>query len=211
MVEVFGAFTRALREADLEKCEDYLRRHPGRQRQGIVPDLQIGTALYELKGIRSDRSHSNYNGAQVTGVEKREIKTPIEIQKQAVDLDEKMFGVAAPAVGGGPWQRQLNELGGVKPLAFGQYGELGPGFEQLLDQLAEEGADEAAKRYLIPNRVVAKGVQLRLLRQRVVMTAQKAQADVLLHRLHYALPGWDAAAERRDAQDEFHSAAQARA
>ena len=91
--------------------------------------------------------------------------------------------------------------------------ELGPGFEQLLDQLAEEGADEAAKRYLIPNRVVAKGVQLRLLRlrQRVVMTAQKAQADVLLHRLHYALPGWDAAAERRDAQDEFHSAAQARA
>jgi hypothetical protein len=39
----------------------------------------------------------------------------------------------------------------------------------------------------------------------------------LLHKktpcLHYALPGWDAAAERRDAQDEFHShsAAQARA
>jgi hypothetical protein len=27
---------------------------------------------------------------------------------------------------------------------------------------------------------------------------------VLLHRLHYALPGWEAAAERRDAQDEFH-------
>jgi hypothetical protein len=34
---------------------------------------------------------------------------------------------------------------------------------------------------------------------------------VLLHRLHYALPGWDAAAERRDAQGEFHSVAQARA
>jgi hypothetical protein len=70
----------------------------------------------------------------VTGVEKRGVKTPIEIQKQAVDLDKKTFGVAAPAVG--PWQRQLNKLGGVKPLAFGQYGELGPGFEQLLDQLA---------------------------------------------------------------------------
>jgi hypothetical protein len=65
-------------------------------------------------------------------------------------------------------------------------------------------------------------VQLRLLRQRVVMAdgrwqpksqkpRQKAQADVLLHRLHHALPGWDAAAERRDAQGEFHSAAQARA
>jgi hypothetical protein len=86
-----------------------------------------------------------------------------------VDLDEKMcVGVAAPAVGG-PWQRQLNELGGVKPLAFGQYGELGPRSEQLLVQLAEEGADEADKRHLIPNRVVAKGVQLRLLRQAPVV------------------------------------------
>jgi hypothetical protein len=33
----------------------------------------------------------------------------------------------------------------VKPLVYGQYGELGPGFEQLLDQLAAEGTDEAAK------------------------------------------------------------------
>jgi hypothetical protein len=67
--------------------------------------------------MRSDRSHSNYNGAQVTGVEKREVKIPMEVQKQAGDLDEKVSGVAAPAVG--LWQRQLNELGGVKPLAFG--------------------------------------------------------------------------------------------
>ena len=68
-----------------------------------MPDLQIGTALYELKGMRSDRSHSNYNGAQVTGVEKREVKIPMEIQKkQAVDLDEEVLGVAAPPGGGAP-------------------------------------------------------------------------------------------------------------
>jgi hypothetical protein len=43
-----------------------------------------------------------------------------------VDLDEEMFGVAAPMAG--PWQRQLKqfELGGVKPQAFGQCGELEP-------------------------------------------------------------------------------------
>jgi hypothetical protein len=41
------------------------------------------------------------------------------------------------------------------------------------------------------------------------MAVQKAQADALPHRLHYALPGWDAAAGRRDAQGEFHSAAAA--
>jgi hypothetical protein len=33
----------------------------------------------------------------VTGVEKRETKTPIETQKQAVDLDEKVFGRGAEA------------------------------------------------------------------------------------------------------------------
>jgi hypothetical protein len=48
-------------------------------------------------------------------------------------------------------------------------------------------------------------VQLRLLRQRVVMAAQKAQTDVLLRRLHYALPGRGAAAERRDAQGKKKS------
>jgi hypothetical protein len=48
----------------------------------------------------------------------------------------------------------------------------------------------------------------RTLRGRHLKTSEVAH--VLLHRLHYALPGWDAAAERRDAQDEFHSAAHAR-
>jgi hypothetical protein len=43
----------------------------------------------------------------VTGVEKRERQIPIEIQQQAVDLDEKMFGVAAPLPLVGLWQRQL--------------------------------------------------------------------------------------------------------
>jgi hypothetical protein len=57
------------------------------------------------------------------------------------------------------WQRQHNELGGVNEAAglwpsARQCGELGPGFEKVLVQLAEEGADEAAKRYLIPNHVV---------------------------------------------------------
>jgi hypothetical protein len=57
--------------------------------------------------------------------------------------------------------------------------------------------------------VVAKGVQLlRLLWQRMVMTAHKAQADVLLHRLHYALPGLDAAEGERGAMRKASSTAQ---
>jgi hypothetical protein len=37
-----------------------------------------------------------------------------------------------------------------------------PGPEQLLDEIAEVDADEAAKRYLITSHVAAKAVQLRL-------------------------------------------------
>jgi hypothetical protein len=48
-----------------------------------------------------------------------------------------------------------------------------------------EEVEEAPRRYLITSDVVAKAVQLQLLRQRVVMAVQKAQADVLLRRLHY--------------------------
>jgi hypothetical protein len=95
-------------------------------------------------------------------VEKREINIPLEIQEQAVKLDEDVFHVVALAVG--PWQQRLSELGGVKPLAFGQYGELGPGLEELLDTIAEAGAEW----YIISHHLAAKNVQLRLVRQRMV-------------------------------------------
>ena len=56
-------------------------------------------------------------------------------------------------------------------------------------------------------------MQKRLLRQRLVCcVAQAQQADVLLKRLHYCLPGWGAAAERRRRAErgEWQEAARAR-
>jgi hypothetical protein len=41
--------------------------------------------------------------------------------EKAAKLDRDTFGVA---VGQGPWQRRLEEIGGIKPLAFGQFGEM---------------------------------------------------------------------------------------
>jgi hypothetical protein len=93
-------------------------------------------------------------------------------------------------------KRGLNELGGggVKPLAFSQYGELGPGLEELLETIAEAGFGETAERHLINHHLAANSAQLlRLVRQRVAMAVQKAQVDVLINRLHYA-------EGRRDAQ-----------
>jgi hypothetical protein len=44
-------------------------------------------------------------------------QTIFSTKKKDARRDERMSRAAAPLVG--PWQRQLNELGGVKPLAFG--------------------------------------------------------------------------------------------
>jgi hypothetical protein len=100
MAKVFGTFTRALRDTDLEKREEYLRRHPGRQRrQGIVPDAPADRSArpcYELKDMRCDASHShaNYNGAGEAG----ESDPNRDPAAGCGDLDEKMSGVAAPRV-----------------------------------------------------------------------------------------------------------------
>ena len=96
----------------------------------------------ELKGIRSDGRHSNYNGAAVTGVEKRAAAWLVELRNKVVRLDERVFGVQQPAVG--PFQRRLQEIGGITPLVFGQYGELSASFEALVDTLAIKGCDQAA-------------------------------------------------------------------
>jgi hypothetical protein len=127
---------------------------------------------------------------------------------------EALHCTGGPTRRGTSWPARC--LKPLKPLAFGQYGELGPRFEKPLDQLAEGGADEAAKRYLSPSRVVAKGVQLRLLCQSVVVTAQKAQAEVCAPPPpSLATTRYRGGTPRRrggsDAQDELHSTAQARA
>jgi hypothetical protein len=95
---------------------------------------------------------------------------------------EEVLGAAGCAAGGGGGrgsvaaaaaaqrppgdQRAINERererereqAHIERAPFGRYGhgELGPGLEQLLDRsrCALEGADEAAKRYLIPSSVV---------------------------------------------------------
>jgi hypothetical protein len=44
--------------------------------------------------------------------------------EKAAKLDRDTSGVDGAH---GPWQRRLAEIRGIKPLAFGQFGEMGPG------------------------------------------------------------------------------------
>ena len=61
----------------------------------------------------------------------------------------------------------VQEIGGIAPLVFGQYGELSNSFECLIDTLAVKGCDQAADHYLLDVGPGAASVQKRLLRQRV--------------------------------------------
>ena len=63
------------------------------------------------------------------------------------------------------FQRRLQEIGGIAPLVFGQYGELSSSFESLIDTLAVKGCDQAADHYLLDVGPGAASVQKRLLRQ----------------------------------------------
>jgi hypothetical protein len=116
-VEVYGVFTRALREADRRRIDAYSVR----EKQGLVPDLQLDDSHYELKGIRVDSSRTNYSGGVhstgfSTSVAKKELSIANLMVEKEAELDRDTFGVA---VGQGPWQRRLK-----KPLAFGQFGEI---------------------------------------------------------------------------------------
>jgi hypothetical protein len=87
---VYGVFTRAraLREAERRRMDTYSVR----EKQGLVPDLQIDDPHYELKGIRVDSSNTNYNGGLrstgfSTGVAKKELNTVKLMTEKAARLD----------------------------------------------------------------------------------------------------------------------------
>jgi hypothetical protein len=129
-----------------------------------------------------------------------------EIQQQAVDLDEKVLGVAdadggAVVRGSGSSTQRASSWAGaaVKPLAglrpVRGTRASGPNLSSPWTRWRRRARTKRPSGAPpIPSRVVAKGVQA------APTTAaaggdgspKGTQADVLLHRLHYALPGRDA-------------------
>ena len=59
---------------------------------------------------------------------------------------------------------------------------------------------------MLASREAAVGIQRRCIRQRIACAVLRAQADVLLGRMKYALPGWAQAEARREGQAEAHCA-----
>jgi hypothetical protein len=77
---------------------------------------------------------------------------------------------------------RAEETGGLRPLAFGQFGEMWPGLEALLARTAKRGADEMAERGIsskTARRQSECGVQMFHMRQRWGAAVWRAQTQVL--------------------------------
>jgi hypothetical protein len=103
-----------------------------------------------------------------TGVAKKELSIIANlVVEKAAELDRDTFGVAVGGSGAvAAAARRDRRVSSRWPLAFGQFGEMGPGLEAPLASMAKRGADEMADRYLIENREAAVGVQMFHMRQR---------------------------------------------
>jgi hypothetical protein len=95
----------------------------------LVPDLQIDDPHYELKGIRIGSSHTNYRVGFAAPA-----SPPASPRKEmgiAKAMEEKEGSAAGPRH---LWRRRrprpmaaaARGVGGIKPLAFGQFGEIRP-------------------------------------------------------------------------------------
>ena len=85
----------------------------------------------------------------------------------------------------GPVEAKLRSYERVLPLVFGAYGETSAGMEQLLQTLAELGADHHWRAMKAKNPEQAKGAVAWLLRRRWGMTALRENARLKLDRLQY--------------------------
>ena len=211
-LEVFNLFSRELRQEGLSRLEQY------QQRQGLVPDARIkmpraaghegggagqGRAaeshvLHELKVISC--SISRYRPTwQERAVDKRASLLPQEYLMKAKGADRKYNGVAADQVG--PTERKLLQLGEVRGLVAGNWGEVSEATHALLHHLAASRVRVAAPtrgmRGLDRSEAAEKAIAISSLRRRLGVATVRAQCHSLLGRLEGLGPGTAAAANRR--------------
>jgi hypothetical protein len=118
--------------------------HSVREKQGLVPDLQIDDPHYARSRTSVSPAPtptttvgSAAPGALHRGVAKKQLNIVKLVMEKAAWLGRDTFGVDGAH---GPWQQRLAEIGGTKPLAFGQFGEqMGPSLEALLAGVAKWG------------------------------------------------------------------------
>ena len=219
-LEVFNLFSASLRQEGLNRLEKH------QQRQGLVPDMRIkvpklpeplhhrrdGTVtigpepgrpvesqvLHEVKVISC--SQTRYKPTwKDRAVYERAKKLQQEYIVKARNADRKYNGVEEGVVG--PTERKLLQLGEVRGVVAGNWGEVSEATHALLAHLATSRVRVAGptrgRRGLVRSEEAERASAISSLRRRLRVAAVRAQCHSLLGRLEALGPGTAAAANRR--------------
>ena len=104
--------------------------------------------------------------------------------KKASDLGARFYGTSA-AERPGPVESRLAAFGTVRPMVVGQYGELSPFFEELIDAAADSGAGKHWRRMRSDPPAVTRGFIVQMLRRSWGMAAFRANARLVTRRLQH--------------------------
>jgi hypothetical protein len=200
--EVFGMFASELPAT----ARDQMGRWTLRKRQGMVPDIVIGTPapdggpprehLYELKTPHCGSSTYTMRAAtRCRAVEARAEAIPEEYHRKARTLDRTFAGTSAPTVG--PVERKLQSYGPIRGLVFGHYGESSQAVATLLEIAATHGAARHWQTTGAADAHAATGVFHWLLQRRWGLTALRSNARLVLNRLEHLGSGAPQATARR--------------
>ena len=164
---------------------DHLASQAGRQ--GTVPDflLRVGgtSALFDLKTIGLNKSrYLNPQPAHADtpagyAVERRAQQVPAGYIHKARVVDVKYNGTAPGQVG--PMEAALASYGGVSPLVAGHFNEISRGFDKLLGDAAELGAQQLQNALYTKSATQARAVLLWQLRRKMAAAICRANINCL--------------------------------
>ena len=200
MCEVFGEFSRFIPQKGLAKLER------GRDREGLVPDFKVlgGTLwkmdkLAELKVITCGLYHYP-EGVSSRAVERRAGSLQREYERKAAKADREYGGFSRErqqAGEKGPVESRLAEFGELEGLVFGGFGEGNARVHELVGLLADRRPEEELhmarpRGYTLTSLMSEAGYRakaVRILRQRLGVTAVRAQARLLLAKVQAVQEG----------------------
>ena len=111
-----------------------------------------------------------------------------EYVRKAQRTDQTYCGTAPGTVG--PVEARLRTFDKTVPLVFGAFGEASAAVEQLIDALAEAGADVHWRAMKAKKREEAKGALVWQLRRRWGMAAIRGNARLILDRMQFVECPW---------------------
>ena len=206
-MEVFNLFSGLLRQEGLSRLEQH------QQRQGLVPDMRIqmqssssssqravvaSPVLHELKIISCSKTRYKPT-SEARAVDARADKLQQEYIMKARNADRKYNGVREGEVG--RVERKLVELGEIKGLVCGNFGEVSEATHQLLAVMATSRVrvtgPMVGRRGLLRSEAGERAVVISSLRRRLGVATVRAQSSSLLGRLESLGPGSAAARNRR--------------